>query len=332
MATLSDVAKKAVVSKMTVSRVINHPEQVSDELRKLVYNAMKELKYVPNYAARALVQNRTQVVKLLILEEMDTTEPYYMNLLAGIAIELDQHHYSLQLVTRNSHTIGKCDGVIVTGMRREDFAHIIAQLDQPVVLFGQNEQGYDYIDVDNRKGMQMATEHVLSLGCKHILFYGIDINEPFMASRLEGFKRSMEHVHLKPQICLMKNSSHVAQFEAEKILRSTERRTVFVCASDRLGIGVVRAAQCLGLNVPGDVAVTGFDGVFLDRISHPQLTTIRQPIVEMGKALVSLLLEKINQNGKKVGHRIFEPELIVRGSTIQSVQTLPKESKLLGMN
>ena len=76
MATLSDVAKRANVSKMTVSRVINHPEQVTTELKKLVYQAMQELNYHPNIAAKALVTNRSQIIKLYILEELDTTEPY----------------------------------------------------------------------------------------------------------------------------------------------------------------------------------------------------------------------------------------------------------------
>ena len=80
MPTLSDVAKVANVSKMTVSRVINHPEQVTEELRELVYAAMTELDYRPNKVAKALAQNRTLVVKVMILEELDTTEPYYMNL------------------------------------------------------------------------------------------------------------------------------------------------------------------------------------------------------------------------------------------------------------
>lgn len=318
MATLSDVAKKAVVSKMTVSRVINHPDKVSPELRELVYNAMKELNYVPNYAARALVQNRTQVVKLLILEEMDTTEPYYMNLLAGIAIELDQYHYSLQLVTRNSHAIGRCDGLIVTGMRHDDYDKLINRLDQPVVLFGQNNEGYDYVDVDNEKGMQMATDHVISLGCQCIFFFGINVDEPFMFSRKLGYEKSMRRAYLMPHVHLMKNSSHVAQNEALKLMNSVQGKTAFVCASDRLGIGVVRAAQCLGLEVPKVVVVTGFDGVFLDRISHPMLTTIRQPIIDMGKMCAELLLEKIDHGGKNIGNRVFQPELIVRESTVET--------------
>ena len=135
MSTLNDVAKKANVSKMTVSRVINHPEQVTDELKELVFRAMEELSYRPNVAAKALVNNRTQIIKLFILEEMDTTEPYYMNLLMGIAQELDSRHYSLQLVTKNSFDIGSCDGYIICGMRESDYGWISGST-KPVVLFG----------------------------------------------------------------------------------------------------------------------------------------------------------------------------------------------------
>lgn len=207
MATLSDVAKKANVSKMTVSRVINHPETVTDELKKLVHSAMKELNYIPNYAARALVQNRTQVVKLLILEEMDTTEPYYMNLLTGISRELDRHHYALQLVTRKSLNIGQCDGIIATGLRKADFEGLIKVFEKPVVVFGQNEMGYDFIDVNNEKGTYMATRHVIGLGVRNVVFFGIDLDEPFERSREKGYLQAMEGSLKKAAIFRMENSS-----------------------------------------------------------------------------------------------------------------------------
>lgn len=111
MPTLADVAKRANVSKMTVSRVINHPEQVTDELKELVFSAMAELDYRPNIAAKALVTNRSQIIKLFILEEIDTTEPYYMNLLMGIAKRIGKAHYSLQLVTNDAFDVGSCDGI-----------------------------------------------------------------------------------------------------------------------------------------------------------------------------------------------------------------------------
>jgi Transcriptional regulators len=315
MATLSDVAKKAAVSKMTVSRVINHPDKVSSELRELVYAAMTELDYAPNIAARALVHKRTQVIKLLILEEMDTTEPYYMSLLSGIAMELDQFHYALQLVTRHSHRIGDCDGLIVTGMRTDDYGQLIDKMDRPVVLFGQNDRDYDFVDVDNERGIRMATEHVISLKFRRLIFFGIDLHEPFMAARARGFTRTIDHHHIRGRVIFMKNSSSAAQAEATKQLADPCEATAIVCASDRLAIGVVRAALAMGLDIPGDVAVTGFDGVFLDRISHPKLTTVCQPVIEMGKECARMLLKKISLDGARLGSHIYQPELIVREST-----------------
>lgn len=318
MATIKDVARLAVVSKMTVSRVINHPDKVSLELRRLVSQAMKELNYIPNFAARALVQNRTQIVKVLILEEMDTTEPYYMNLLSGIAKELDKHYYALQLVSRHSRQIGSCDGLIVTGMRAKDYDEIIAPLEQPVVLFGQNDRGYDFVDVDNEQGMMMATQHLIEIGFENIIFFGIDLNEPFMQARKRGYEKKMSEFGLTMTTYFIKNSSHAAQSKAMRLLHNFRPGSAFVCASDRIGLGVVRAVQEFGYSIPNDVAVTGFDGVFLDQIADPKLTTVRQPVIEMGQELARMLLKKINNNesDKRVG-RIFQPKLIIRQSTVR---------------
>lgn len=314
--TISDVAKLAHVSKMTVSRVINHPEQVSDDLKKLVYDAMEKLNYVPNYAARALVSNRTQVIKFLILEEMDTTEPYYMNLLAGIAKELDRNYYSFQLVTRKSMDIGQCDGMIATGVRSYDYDTILKEFSKPIILFGQSDRGYDFIDVDNEKGMRLTTRHVVSLGFEKIYFFGIDLQEPFMSARLQGYLDTVNSYGLPNYLYRMKNSSRVAERNAKEILSNWKEKCAFVCASDRIALGVIRAAQSLQLQIPDQVVVTGFDGVFLDRISSPHITTIRQPVVEMGEACARMLLKKIQEDGKAQGHRFFEPELLVRPSTV----------------
>lgn len=316
MATLADVAKKANVSKMTVSRVINHPDQVSDELKELVFKAMKELDYVPNFAARALVQNRTQVIKFLILEEIDTVEPYYMNLLTGISRELDKHYYSLQLVTRKSKNIGSYDGLIVTGIRDEDFEIGVLDIEKPVILYGENTRGYDFIDVNNKKGTEMATEHVIKHGFKRIVFLGIDLlEEQFMISRLAGYEETMRRHGLSPESYFLKNSSRVAEQKGIELLRYNSEDIAFVCASDRIAIGVVRAGLSFGRKFGENFAVTGFDGVFLDRISSPHITTVRSPVVEMGEELARMLLRKINDAGAPQDNILFEPELIVRGST-----------------
>ena len=176
IATLKDVAQKANVSKMTVSRVINQPELVTEELKTLVYQAMKELNYRPNTAAKALARNRTMIIKVLILEKMDITEPYYMNLLNGIAQELDKYNYALQLMTENSVDLGNCDGYIITGMRKSDFDWI-TQLDKPVVLFGENDRQIPFVDSDNEAGIATATQYAIDRGYEHVQFIGIDVPE-----------------------------------------------------------------------------------------------------------------------------------------------------------
>ncbi|MCT7693959.1 MAG: LacI family transcriptional regulator, partial [Lactobacillus iners] len=192
MVTLSDVAKEANVSKMTVSRVINHPEQVTKELRSLVEKAMKTLHYSPNSAARALAKNRTNVVKFIILENIDTTEPYYMNLLFGITQGLNRHQYALQLLTSvDEITKGNADGYIITGARSSD-SEWLDKLDKPFVLFGENRYGYDYVDTDNKIGEQIATQYALNKNYQSIIFIGINEKEAFEYSREAGYINTLQ--------------------------------------------------------------------------------------------------------------------------------------------
>ena len=314
MPTLSDVAKKANVSKMTVSRVINHPEKVTDELKELVFAAMKELDYKPNVAAKALANNRTQVIKFFILEEIDTTEPYYMNLLMGISKELDKHQYSLQLVTENSFDVGQSDGYIITGMRAEH-NDWVERLEKPFVLFGENRYGYDYVDTDNTKGTELATEHAIEQGYEKIVYVGIDVKEPFEFSREAGYINTMQRYKKVPEIVRFQNRSRYSNRYIEEEFARYPKNTAFVCSSDRLAIGVERGLQKNKASIPEDYGVVGFDGVFLDQIAYPRLTTIKQPVVEMGMACATMLLNKIKQKGAPQGNQLFEAQLIVRGST-----------------
>ena len=314
MTTLSDVAKKANVSKMTVSRVINHPEKVTDELKELVFQAMKDLDYKPNVAAKALANNRTQVIKFFILEEIDTTEPYYMNLLMGISKELDKHQYSLQLVTENSFDVGQSDGYIITGMR-EEHNDWVERLEKPFVLFGENRYGYDFVDTDNTKGTEMATEHAINQGYEKIVYVGIDVKESFEFSREAGYINTMQRYKRVPEIVRFENRSRYSNHYIAEEFSKYPKNTAFVCSSDRLAIGVERGLQQNKAKIPEDYGVVGFDGVFLDQIAYPRLTTIKQPVVEMGAACATMLLNKIKQKGAPQGNQLFEAKLIVRGST-----------------
>lgn len=314
LATLSDVAKKANVSKMTVSRVINHPEQVTDELKKLVYDAMRELNYRPNAAAKALANNRTQIIKLLILEEMDTTEPYYMFLLTGIANELDKYAYSLQLLTHNNVQIGDSDGFIVCGMRQED-EELIKSLDKPTVLFGENDMGVDYIDSNNEESMAKATEYAIEKGYETIVYIGIDVDEPFAHSRERGYTTVMDNHGKETCIYKLENRSRYSAAFIRNNWGTFNKNTLFLCASDRLGLGVIREIKEHGGDIPNDYGVIGHDGVFLDQIAYPNLTTLKQSITEMGAACARMVLNKVKEDGKTQGNQLFETELKLGGTT-----------------
>lgn len=181
--TLEDVARKAHVSKMTVSRVINHPELVAPELQLVVEDAMHKLNYHPNHAARALATNQTNVVKFVILEDVDGTDPYFTNVLFGVATGLKKENYTLQLLLDGKQiNQGAADGVIITGARTGEYP-MLNQIKMPFVLFGENRGGYDFVDTNNLQGETMAAEYALKRGYSNIVFIGIDVKEAFEFSR-----------------------------------------------------------------------------------------------------------------------------------------------------
>lgn len=319
MVTLSDVAKAANVSKMTVSRVLNHPEQVTDELKQLVFQAMDDLHYHPNFAAKALVAKTTRIIKLIIVEKVDTVEPYYAMLLMGVAQALNAQAYALQVVTQHNGNIGDCDGYIITGARQDDFDWI-EKLDQPVFLYGENRHHYDYVDSDNQYGIALATEAAINDGYQEIVFLGIELKESFEYSRERGYMNTMQKAGLKPQIIRFGNHSSQSQRYIESNWANFKPNTCFVCSSDRLAIGVERGVQHMGGKIPDDYGITGHDGVFLDQIAEPKLTTVKQPVRAMGTKIAELLLTKIHQRqatakATSPTEVMFSPELIRRQTT-----------------
>lgn len=312
MTTLVDVAKKANVSKMTVSRVINHPDKVTDELKQMVYQAMRELDYHPNVIAKALANNSTRIIKFCILEDIDTTEPYYMNLMLGIAKTLDLHQYSLQLVTRRNFDIGNCDGYIITGMRESD-VDWIKKLKKPVIIFGENRYGLDYVDTNNKAGTYLLSQLALKKGYDRLIYIGIDSKESFEYSREAGYLQQVQEKRMMPELHRFDNHSHLSEKFVVDNWDKITKNTAFICASDRLAIGVERAIVRCGGKVPEEYGVTGFDGVLLNQVASPQITTIKQSIIEMGSACGENLLDKIESNTAQ-GSLVFEPKISLGGT------------------
>lgn len=307
--TLKDVAKKANVSKMTVSRVINHPDLVTDELKNLVHQAMKDLGYKPNTVARALAQNRTMIVKVLILEEIDSTEPYFMHLINGIAKELDHYHYALQLVTENSYDLGGCDGYIICGMTRSDYEWV-SKIKQPVIIFGENDIGLPFVDSDNEKAVEEITQFAVEKGYEHFIFMGIDVPELFAQSRQQGFENVInQYPMLTKEIYHVQNSSSKTEQKVQEL--DLKVNTCFICATDRIALGVQNALHKLGYS-DQSFGITGFDGVFLDQIASPKMTTMKQDVEGMGKCCVELLMQLVDGKNLMTNNNYFKATLIER--------------------
>ncbi len=216
-----------------------------------------------------------------------------MMLLAGISNELNQHQYALQIATRNSFQNGECDGYILTGIRQTDYAWV-SRLTQPVVFFGSNRQGYDYVDTDNYQAVQESTKYAVETGYTHLVFIGIAVAEPFELDRERGFREYVTTHRISAQIIRLENHSHTATAYVKAHWRNFPRNTAFVCASDRLAIGVEIAIISEGGQVPTEYGVIGFDGVLLNQIATKRLTTMQQLLEAMGRAAARLLLANIN--------------------------------------
>ena len=308
-ATLEDVARKAHVSKMTVSRVINHPELVAPELQVVVEDAMHKLNYHPNNAARALAKNQTSVVKFVILEDVDDTDPYFTNVLFGMATELKKQNYSLQLLLKGSQLDqGAADGYVITGARTDDYPQL-NELKQPFVLFGENRGGYDFVDTNNLLGETMATKYALKAGYRSVVFIGIDVREAFEFSREAGYVNTMQQNKKIPSVFRVENSLAAAREFIQEHLGEFPKNTCFVCGSDRIAMGVIQALVEAEAKIPEDF------GVLLDRLSSPTITTVKQNLWLIGEKLAELILRKIAQNGAPQGEVFIEPTLSEAEST-----------------
>ena len=313
MVTMKDVAKEAGVSIITVSRIINSPNIVKEATRIKVEAAMRKLNFYPNYAAKALAENSTRVIHLYIPRYIDISDPFVMPLIAGVSEELSDACY-LFSIQRDLEFNRPCDGIIVMGLNLSEEKIIKDKVNVPFVLFGKTELDIDCIDVDNVKGEFMITEHMIKCGHEKIAFLGIETDLRFAKERFEGYKEALLLHNIKFDENLVKYSKDFSQDGYLKSLEllKQEKPTGILCCNDLLAIGAFRAANKLKLKVPKDISIGGFDGLVYDLVTEKPLTTVKQPIYEVGKKLASRLLKRLNNPEIPFEKTLVNPELIIR--------------------
>ncbi len=315
MATMKDVAQAAGVSLITVSRVINSPDIVSEVTRLKVEKAMEELDFMPNFAAKALAQNNTRTIYLYIPGNIGISDPFIMHLIAGVAEELSNANY-LFLVKRDLEFNHRCDGVIVMGLDLSEENVFTTKIKVPFVLFGKNDLDIDCVDVDNEAGAVKLTDSIIANGHRRIGFIMRNTSQRYALERLQGYRKSLEKHNIPFEESLVRYAENSEQegYANTYDLLVKEKPTAILCCVDLLAIGAFRAAEKLKLKIPRDISIAGYDGLIFDLIPKVPLTTARQPVYETGRALAQRLLQRLKNPDLPFEKRYLEPELKWRES------------------
>jgi DNA-binding LacI/PurR family transcriptional regulator len=328
--TLEAVAERAGVSRATVSRVINGRDRVSKKVRRLVEQAVEELGYVPNRAARSLVTRRTDSVALVVGESETRlfSEPFFSGIVRGISNTLTEADFQLVLIMEQAHgertarylTTGHVDGVLLTSLHGEDpLPPLLMTSGVPTVIGGRpsGEVSVSYVDADNRKGAREAVEYLIGKGRRTIATITGPSDMPVGIDRLNGYRDALSSFSLpfESDLVVTGDFSQPSGIAAmEKLMRTRPDIDAVFAASDVMAAGALQALGRRGAHVPDDVAVVGFDDSISALSTEPPLTSVRQPLDEMGRTMASLLLRHILE-GDSGPHTVILPtDLVIRSS------------------
>jgi LacI family transcriptional regulator len=330
--TIFDVADEAGVSLATVSRVINNKDHVSQEKRERVLRAMAQLGYVANEQARSLAGGSSRVVGLLV----DYLSTSYMDeIIRGIDETLDTENYDLMLYTthrrktKESAYVTKltrklADGLLLILPRNAAaYLETLRQRQFPHVLIDYLSDGQNVpaVSATNFRGACDAISYLLSLGHRRIGFITGTMEFGCARDRLEGYKATVQShgIPFDPQLVYEGDFMQPQGYlNAQKLLSLPEPPTAIFASNDMMAFGVMEAARERGLRLPEDLSIIGFDDIPQAAHVHPTLTTVRQPLEEMGRSAARLLLNYIAQPTAPVERIELPTELIIR----ESCQTL----------
>ena len=335
MASLYDVAKRAGVSKTLVSRTINGQSGVSEKSREKIMTAIKELQYEPNGLARSLVLKRTHTIGVV----MDTLcEPYFFKLIDGIERQVSQTGYDV--VFRSGHNStelkkratqyfsqGRTDGMLLYGSNLDDEKLIEGLMNSafPFVVIENDlpNLNINNIVVDNKFGSRLAVDHLLDCGCRKIFHIGGDMRQKVAFDRRDGYVMAMQSHGLTVSSDMIIEADFSLQrgYQAIRDFIDTRGRDslpdAFYCGADNTAYGAMMALEDAGLQIGADIQMVGFDDdnpPMVDR-RVPKLTTISQPLMEMGKSAVEMLLNDIEHRPETKQRLQFFPELVLRETT-----------------
>jgi LacI family transcriptional regulator len=330
--TISDVAKVANVSKMTVSRVLNGQTGVSDETRQRILDTIETLGYVANPAARTL-RGSSRVIGLVV---PGLTSPYMGEVIQGLSSAAEQLDYGLMLYTQGSSddniisrttyyasllSNGLADGVVlVVPYNYEVLIESFKKHSLPYVIIDHHSmtENEPAVTATNRKGVLDAMRHLLALGHRRIGFITGRMSLGCSEDRLQGYRDGLAEVGLSFDAELVCEGDFLQQTGFRKtveLLSVKDRPTAIIASNDEMAFGVMDAIKDAGLRVGRDISVIGFDDIPMASNVHPALTTVRQPMASMGAAALELIVTLLEGRTPITLQRELATELVIREST-----------------
>jgi DNA-binding LacI/PurR family transcriptional regulator len=332
-ATLEEVALLAGVSRATVSRVVNGSLRVSPNVRLDVQAAIDRLGYTPNLAARSLVTRRSDSIAVVITQPTGQVfaDPFFPRLLRGISSTLTARDRQLILLmpelatdearVANYLTAGHVDGALLVSLHEDDpLPARLTAAGMPIVLGGRPPKGVraSYVDVDNRQGAQSAVAHLIASGRRVIATITGPLDTAPGIDRRQGYRDALAEAGLEPDRTLEALGDFTPEGAAAAVAHILEVHPeidAIFAASDSMAITALSLLAASGRKVPGDVAVVGFDDLAIAVSTNPQLTSVHQPIEEMGREMARLLLEAVDAADPVPRRVILATELIQRASS-----------------
>jgi len=336
MATIKEIAKLSGVSPMTVSNVINKKHsKVSQKTIEKVEKIIKELDYVPNMSARSLVAKHSNIIVLIIPQTLEDDpdkdyamkNPFYGEFINSIEYNLRKKgcYMMLRFVSEDeeyhqSLKVWNADGVIVLGTDQQQFDLNLARIDIPLVMVDSyvNEQdSYCTVVSNDRDGGRIAASYLLERQCKKFGVACTDISQKGVSQeRFNGFVDclSSHEIQMESKHIFQGYPSYEYGLQIAEKISASHIDGVFA-TSDMLAFGIMEGLQKLGLNVPEDVSVIGFDGLFVSELSSPKLTTIKQNIQEKGREAVDLILKVRQDNAFR--SRVVLPVSLLKKESVK---------------
>ena len=329
MSTILDVAKLAGVSTATVSRVINSPEAVREETRDKVTEAMKLCNYKYNALARGFVTKQSNTIGLII---PTINNPVFAESTRGVQDYADRNN--IQVLLGNTYYQYKQEEKLVETFREKQVDGLIITTTNPrgavlktlvdeeipfVLLYSTIKKGpMTVVGVDNFRGGYRATEHLVKLGHRRIgMVAGRFSISDRSFHRWHGYRQCLKNNKISYDKALLIQTDYSltgGRDAVKKLLSLKDPPTAFFCSNDFLALGAMKGARELGLQLPRDLSIVGFDDIRIASYVIPELTTIRQPAYDIGKLGADLLFQRIGGRMKPV-HKMLDLSLIVREST-----------------